>query len=333
MVSLKFTYSFIYIILFTVLTTVCRAEHYQESGILKGKIDIDSTWSSKIYLSYIPSFEEMYSMSTEMIIASSDITPEGFFQFNLGYLPKEDQLYRLHIVKKTDSKLSLIIGGKNENYLLFTAHKNSIIELSIGSTSPPFKGSKFMKDEINIAFQKITRLIKKNDSLASVSNAYKRKFLNENLKLQLLKIADTSSNALVSMYAIYQSDFEVDFAKNKAFYDSFRAKWEGTKNGYFKNFNAKVSEKQPDVFYFEILLGVFCLALGFFIGKYVPGRKHNLQKLSVQERKVMVMLKKGASNKEISEEFNIGISTVKSHVSSILSKMNVKSRKELMGLK
>jgi DNA-binding NarL/FixJ family response regulator len=44
------------------------------------------------------------------------------------------------------------------------------------------------------------------------------------------------------------------------------------------------------------------------------------------------MLKKGASNKEISEEFNIGISTVKSHVSSILSKMNAKSRKELMRL-
>jgi DNA-binding NarL/FixJ family response regulator len=133
------------------------------------------------------------------------------------------------------------------------------------------------------------------------------------------------------MYAIYKSDFEVDFAKNKEFYESFSSKWAEKDNIYFKSFNKKVSEKQSSNNYYSyLLLGIACIVIGFLTGKYSNNKKDNFQDLSVQERKVFRMLKNGASNKEISEEFNIGISTVKSHVSSILSKMSVKSRKELM---
>jgi len=61
------------------------------------------------------------------------------------------------------------------------------------------------------------------------------------------------------------------------------------------------------------------------------GKNNNLIKsLSVQERKIFTLLKDGKSNKEISEEFNIGLSTVKSHVNNIYSKLNIKSRKEGM---
>ncbi len=42
------------------------------------------------------------------------------------------------------------------------------------------------------------------------------------------------------------------------------------------------------------------------------------------------MLQEGKTNKEISEEHNIGVNTVKSHVSSILSKLKLKSRREVM---
>lgn len=330
MILNKLLNTLLFLNIFMVSIGLCCAQPIQEKSILKGKIKIDSTWSSKIYLSYIPTFEDIYSMSADMIIANADINSEGYFEFNLDYLPEEDKLYRLHIVKKTDHKSSLIIGGKHENFLLLIAHKNSVIELEANTLIPPFKKVRFIKNHTNIAFQNIKDIIYEKDSLTSLSNAYKRKFLNDNLKRDLLKIADTSSNALVSLYAIYKSDFEVDFAKNKAFYDSFSQKWKGIKNPYFENFNAKVVEKQSDNFYFEFLIGVFCLLLGFFFGKYISVRKNTIQKLSVQERKIYKALRKGASNKDISEEFSISISTAKSHVSSILSKMNVKSRKELM---
>ena len=48
-----------------------------------------------------------------------------------------------------------------------------------------------------------------------------------------------------------------------------------------------------------------------------------MKNLSVQERKIYTLLKEGKSNKEISEELNIGLSTVKSHASNIYSKLKI----------
>ena len=54
--------------------------------------------------------------------------------------------------------------------------------------------------------------------------------------------------------------------------------------------------------------------------------------LTVQERKVFDLLKEGRSNKEIAEEFSVSVSTVKSHVNNIFSKLGVKSRREIMDI-
>jgi len=51
--------------------------------------------------------------------------------------------------------------------------------------------------------------------------------------------------------------------------------------------------------------------------------------LSIQERRVFQLVSEGKSNKEISAELNIGLSTVKSHVHSIYGKLGIKSRKEI----
>jgi DNA-binding NarL/FixJ family response regulator len=42
------------------------------------------------------------------------------------------------------------------------------------------------------------------------------------------------------------------------------------------------------------------------------------------------LLKKGRSNKEIAQELHIEVSTVKSHLNKIYSRLGVKSRKEIV---
>ncbi len=319
----------IYIIVALFCFALSKAQNTQ-GGRLEGLVNIDSTWSNKIYLSYLPSFEDMYTMSSEMIIAESDIDKNGNFQIDLELLPKEDKLYRLHIPKKSDSKYSLMIGLKN-NYLLLIANKNSVIKLSSASELYPFDHIEFTKDEPNKAFHTVTDLILKRDSISSESDYYKRKFINEKAKQDLLRIADTSSYQLVSLYAVFQSDFDDDFVKNNAFYNSYLEKWEASNNEYIKNLRTKAadSNSQSNIL-IQILAYFMIFVFGIIFGKFLPWGKRKINKLSVQERKILDELKLGKSNKEISEEFNIGISTVKSHVSSILSKMNVKSRKQLM---
>jgi NarL family two-component system response regulator LiaR len=54
--------------------------------------------------------------------------------------------------------------------------------------------------------------------------------------------------------------------------------------------------------------------------------------LTAREREVLVLMTEGLNNKEIAERMVVSASTAKSHVSSILSKLNVSSRTEAVAL-
>ena len=54
-----------------------------------------------------------------------------------------------------------------------------------------------------------------------------------------------------------------------------------------------------------------------------------LERLTDREREVLAAIARGSSNAEMAEELFIGAATVKSHVSSILTKLDCTSRVEL----
>ena len=53
-------------------------------------------------------------------------------------------------------------------------------------------------------------------------------------------------------------------------------------------------------------------------------------KLTLKEREILGLIKEGKSNKEIASQLFIGISTVKTHINKIYSKLEVRSRKEVV---
>ncbi len=83
-----------------------------------------------------------------------------------------------------------------------------------------------------------------------------------------------------------------------------------------------------------IISGSLFLILGIIISRYfyvkVESSKRSLRKssLSGQELRVLHLMSNGLSNKEIGEKLFIAETTVKSHVSKILVKLDAKRRTE-----
>lgn len=309
----------------------------KNKAYIKGKIKLDNTWESKIYLSYISSFDDMYFMSSELVIAETKIDSSGYFEFELDFLSKEEKLYRLHIIKRGDSKSSLIIGGNNENHFFLILKNNSNIFFECSPILPPFRKVNFKNSKVNTEIQKIQNLSFIADSIVSVSSAVKRKMVEKKLIEDLHQIASESNNVLIALYSIYKTKFESNYNNYKGFYERFNEKWGNETNMYYYNFSVKIPKNQSSV-YFKIIYFVitilFILSIYFSFRKVKKHNRNNLKlnDLSVQERKILVLLKQGSSNQNISDQFNISISTVKSHVSSIYSKLGVKSKKELMNI-
>ncbi|MFP4845705.1 response regulator transcription factor [Winogradskyella sp. PE311] len=308
----------------------------QSKGFITGEIDLSEQWSPNIYLSEISSFDNIYKMSNSMIISESKIDSAGRFKFDLKNLSTQDVFYRLHVSKKNAPKASLIIGGKDENHFFIVANNSSKIDITIDSKSGVFNKIDF-SDTNNRTIQYIDAVLKNIDSIDFGKTQIKRSFIVKAAEEKLRFIADTTSHPLVSLHALYKSNFKNNVIDHKEYYYNYINKWKNENTSYFEKFKSELSlEKFTNKSYFVFyLIGSFLLGLiirSYFY--YLKRDKGNdlIKLLSIQERKVYQLLKEGKSNKEISEKLNIGISTVKSHVSSIYSKLNVKSRKEIINI-
>ena len=324
-----------------VIITICfsnffgLAQNNLEDSKIKGTLKLNSIWDNKVYLSLIPSFDKMYTMSNSMIVSIADLDEDGNFEFDTSFLPPENKLYRLHISKKGAPAASLIIGGMEENHLFLIANNNSKISLIKKEFNTPLKESQIIGNQMSNDLIKIN-LINSYVYSTGVEETYlKREFITKAINEKLRFVADTSSNALISLYALYKSKYENNYDINKQFYEDYLNKWGHNKSTYFKQFRNSLPIGRKTNNYTLILIVILSFLSGIFLSYYyfILRNSSKLKKLTVQERKILGMVQLGKTNKEISEEYNIGLSTVKSHVSNIYSKLNIKSRKEAMNLK
>ena len=306
----------------------------EATSSIKGQLNINTTWTPKAYLSVIPTFEQINSMSNQMIIESTDINEFGRFSFNTDYLPLEDILYRIHLSKKNDPPASLIIGGNDENHMFLIANNRSEISIIANDTATLFGNIDIQNSVQNKLLQEINKMVLFADTAIFNGSALKRDLMEKALDEKLRQFADTCAFPLVALYAIYQTDFESDIKENSVWYSQFLEKWKNNNSLYFEEFRKKIPLKNEKRNYavLYVFLGIIAGALFTTIFlRFKPDRKLNpIQELTIQERKIFSLLQSGKSNKEISEEMNISLSTVKSHVNRIFSKLDIKSRKEVV---
>ncbi|WP_281612680.1 helix-turn-helix transcriptional regulator [Flammeovirga sp. SubArs3] len=306
-------------------------------GQISGKLILDDTWDRKVYVSYLRTFEKENAVSNDIIITSATIDSLGNFKIDLDKIPTQWSFFRLHIVKKGVSPNSLVIGSIDENFLLLIAKRDSEIKVFNKGGKPIFgetniEGANYMK-----TFDYIKKLSNYPNSIDYDQSIIEKEFIKEVVSEKLKVVADSCKHPLISLYAIYQTDFQKDYLVNPIFYKDYLSKWENENNSYFNSFRQKfpnneygytIGSKKHLIF---LVSAVCFLLVGGLI--YSKRKNHNIKQLSIQERKIFDLLRNGLSNKEISAECNIELTTVKSHISSIYSKLKIKSRKEAMDFK
>ena len=302
---------------------------------ISGQLNIDTTWQRVVYLSIIPSFGQLHSMSNQMIIESSKMDEAGKFSFETGYLPAENYIYRIHLSKKEDPPASLIIGGKDENHLFLIANNKSNLLIETLNSETLFGNAEIDGFQPAKLVREIDEMVLFVDTANFNSTSLKRELMKKALDEKLRQFADTCSFPLVALYALYKTDFELNIAENPGFYNRFLEKWKDEKSSYLEEFRKIIPREnvKPD---YSILFGFAGLILGamltFFILKRKPIKPEPAETLTIQERKIFSMIQAGKSNKEISNELNIEISTVKSHVNNLYSKLKINSRKEILNI-
>jgi len=307
-------------------------------GQISGKLILDDSWERKIYVSYIKIFEKEYAVSNDLIITSAVIDSLGNFKIDLDKIPVKWSLLRLHIVKKGVSPNSLVIGSRDENFIFLIAKRGSEIKLFNTEGIPIFSNTRVEGADYMQTFDHIKKLSNYPNSIDYENSVIEKEFITEVVSEKLKVVADTCNNPLVSLYAIYQTDFQSDYIENPKFYEIYLSKWENENSSYFKSFRQKVpivnnsfanNKSTKYIIFLVSVVGILLISSLIYLKK----KSQKIKKLSVQERKVFGLIQNGLSNKEISAECNIELTTVKSHVSSIYSKLKIKSRKEAMNLK
>ena len=264
---------------------------------IQGVVEADSLWKPMVYLSIIPDLSQLYSVSFATIIDSARLK-SGHFSFSTEHLPEKDHFYRIHLSKLGDPPASLIIGGKDQNHIFLIAKRGIDLQILSSGGSHLFTNLRISGYPPNDRLMEIQSIMGLMDTLSYFGSPFSRDFVSNGVHSELKLFADTTSNSLVADYARYVA-------------------------GQEGRINTIVW-----IWMLPIVILLAALAV-----RYLRKRRaepSSLSELTIQERKVFSLLKAGKSNKEIAEECSISISTVKSHVNSIYSKMGIKSRKEAL---
>lgn len=303
-----------------------------ERPVITGQLSLDSSWQRRIFLSYIPSLEERFTMSSDMIVAESEIDSAGHFNIAIDHLPEEPHLFRIHLVKKNDSRSTLIIGGRDENHSFLVASAQDSFGIYNKAGGTVFETLRVENAQTNVDLQKVLSLVHRADSIARNSTSGKRQMVKDRLNQDLLNEAMASDNVLVALFALEQIK-KSWLVSQQNFIQSFLDKWDGHNSSYWLTFAERHKKpKSSNALDWMVLLVIPFGFLLWFVFRKKSDRK-NLAALTLQERKVFQLLQTGYSNQQIADELHIGLSTVKSHVSNIYSKLNIASRKEVVDIK
>lgn len=328
---------------------------------VKGRVNINENWQPKIYMAAVNKLSDYYRTSPDMIIKSAEIDHNGRFEIKGDNLPKEKRFYRLYVMKKQNSDYDacLYVGGDDHNFVHIVLGNGEEVEIIAESnTASPFGAYEIIGQKENHLMRILSKIVYPRFYFHRIEFPTELKLSENKLHTDLKNFADTCSNTLVSLAAITNTDFDEYYDQDPAFYQDFksRLKTDLPNSIYTKNYILKVKyyaneDSVLPIWAISLLIFLFFCIIGllFKINQLIQ-RINTLESqnilstnsstsapsidelLTQKEKEILQLISQGKSNKEIASQLFVELSTVKTHINKIYSKMGVSNRKEAQTL-
>ncbi|MGW9685416.1 response regulator transcription factor [Flagellimonas sp. 2504JD1-5] len=316
--------------LFLVLVLVLNGMQLTAQQTVSGFVNFDNSdnWKPEIYLSQVD-LSDVENNAQPQPIAIADVQNNGFFKFDKKHFSKSDKIYQLHV-----QRMRQIVNDTVAKKVTFMLSAQDKIEFK--------KGTKIFDDysttnQADQEWQKLkdfeSRLV--NQYLAKEEMVVPRKvFVKDSLQILLVKLVGIKQLESKNL-------LEKDIAENEVYYLNLLSELQSSdlnpstyaflerKLAYLTNID--LERKLAQSKWLNAGLFLLTIVLGITVVK-MRRKRHTVlvSGLSKQERTIRNLILQGKSNKEIATELFISLSTVKTHITNIYSKLNVANRKELL---
>ena len=313
----------------------------------------DEFINATAYLSEIDDYKKSAVFLTTNILQATTIDSLGHYSFTGDFLSSTNKFYKIYVDNCNDDITDynhLFNTCDDSNSVIFIANNSDEIYFPLNSMEQMFCSLEYTRLQ-NIAIFKIDSLQEALLSNIQHSKSEKqRSIIFNNYFKDLQEFSKTFNEPLVELYT-YQL-----YSNNKSFTRSFYLD-HLKKSDYYENLLQQLKTDYPNATYthqFEddlrhdnfdtknkftkniiillVLLLITSVVVNFILIKRKRTKPNTVDYkliLSPQEQKVFELMNSELSNKQIADNLFISISTVKTHINNIYSKLSISSRKEV----
>lgn len=307
------------------------------------------------YLCIVDDYNKRALFLTEQILQESKIDSLGKFIFKGEFLKLQNRIYKIyinncnenitnykHLLNQCDDSQSILFIANNSDQIYFPLNDLSQMLCSLEYSNPQ-----------NIAINKIDSLQESLlGDLQNTKSDVQRKLIYKNHFLKLQNYSKTFNEPLVELYSFhlyannesFSRDYYLNDLKKSKYYDKLLQKLE--KNYAHTTYTNKFKEElnkdrypllksKTNIFRYLTYLFGLLLLFSFGLNIFLFSKKNQQQKiidyktvLTSQEQKVFKLMNE-LSNKEIADTLFVSLSTIKTHINNIYSKLSIQSRKEI----
>lgn len=309
------------------------------------------------YLTVVDEYQKSELFITEKIIQECQIDSLNQFVFFGNHLTSKNMLYKIYVDTCNDDVSNykhLLDHCETSQSIVFIANNTDSIHFPLNDLSQLFC-------EIKNSSRQNTAVLELNQlqeqllaNLQSSKSDAQRTVIYKNCFQKLQEFSTTFNDPLVELYAFHLYANETSFSRPFYLKDLKH-------NTYYINLLSRISDAYPNSeyakqlendlnndnytllkeknastsIYIYILSGVLVISilLNFLLFRRQKTKKNTVVNykdiLTPQEQNVFVLMHQKHSNKTIAEQLFISVSTVKTHINNIYSKLNISSRKDV----